>query len=35
MKQMPVEDPKPLIGTIKFIIRHDLEQLCLLIDGYG
>ena len=31
---MPVEDPEPLIGAVKFFVRLDLDQICLFLDGH-
>jgi hypothetical protein len=31
---MPVEDPEPFIGAIKFSARLDLEQISLFVDGH-
>jgi hypothetical protein len=31
---MPVEDPEPLIGAVKFSGRLDLEQIILFVDGH-
>jgi hypothetical protein len=34
INHMPVEDPEPLIGAVKFFARLDLEQICLFLDGH-
>ena len=31
---MPVEDPEPLIGAVKFFTRLDLDQIILFVDGH-
>ena len=31
---MPVEDPEPLIGAVKFFVRLDLNQIWLFLDGH-
>jgi hypothetical protein len=34
INHMPVEDPEPLIGAVKFFVRLDLNQICLFLDGH-
>ena len=34
INHMPVEDPEPLIGAVKFFMRLDLEQIILFLDGH-
>ena len=31
---MPVEDPEPLIGAVKFYVRRDLDQIILFLEGH-
>jgi hypothetical protein len=34
INHMPVEDPEPLIGAVKFFTRLDLDQIILFVDGH-
>jgi hypothetical protein len=34
ISHMPVEDPEPFIGAVKFFTRLDLDQIILFVDGH-
>jgi hypothetical protein len=34
INHMPVKDPEPFIGAVKFSTRLDLEQIILFLDGH-